>query len=227
MNMPTIVPRLNLHDTVTTAIRGMILDGVLVPGQKIAERALCDRFGISRTPLREALKVLASEGLIELLPRRGAIVAQITKADIRDLFPIMGALEGLAGELACARADARDIQRMRDLHDQMMDSYIRRDEHRYLRQNRKVHETIFALARNPALSEMYQQVLTRIHACRFILKKCDRDWAVAVAEHAEIMDALAQRDGARLSQLMRDHIAGTSVRIALASLDGNEERDAV
>ncbi|GBQ25871.1 GntR family transcriptional regulator [Gluconacetobacter azotocaptans] len=227
MTAPTIVPRLNLHDTVITALRGMILDGVLTPGEKIAERALCERFGISRTPLREALKVLASEGLIELLPRRGAIVAQITEADIRDLFPIMGALEGLAGELACARVDARDITHLHELHDQMMDSYARRDEHRYLRQNRKIHETIFALARNPALSEMYQQVLTRIHACRFILKKCDRDWAAAVAEHAEIMDALTRRDGARLSQLMRDHIAGTSARIALASLDEKEERDAV
>lgn len=227
MTEPTIVPRLNLHDTVITALRGMILDGVLTPGEKIAERALCDRFGISRTPLREALKVLASEGLIELLPRRGAIVAQITETDIQNLFPIMGALEGVAGELACARASAHDIAHVRALHDQMMESYARHDEQRYLRQNRQVHEAIFALARNPDLSEMYQQVLARIHACRFIRRKDDHNWATAIAEHHAIMDALEQRDGARLSQLMRDHIAGTSVRIALASLEGNEERDAV
>ncbi|GBQ22134.1 GntR family transcriptional regulator [Gluconacetobacter sacchari] len=227
MTEPTIVPRLNLHDTIVTALRGMILDGALAPGEKIAERALCDRLGISRTPLREALKVLASEGLVELLPRRGAIVAQITEADIANLFPIMGALEGVAGELACARADARDIARVRALHDQMMESYARRDEQRYLRQNRQVHEAIFTLARNPALFEMYQQILARIHACRFIRRKDDHDWATAIAEHDEIMDALEQRDGARLSHLLRNHIAGTSVRIALASLDGNEQRDAV
>lgn len=227
MTEPTIVPRLNLHDTIITALRGMILDGVLVPGEKIAERTLCDRFGISRTPLREALKVLASEGLVELLPRRGAVVAQITETDIHNLFPIMGALEGVAGELACARASTQDIAHVRKLHDEMMESYARRDEQRYLRQNRQVHEAIFALARNPALSEMYQQILARIHVCRFIRRKDDRDWATAIAEHAAFMDALEQRDGARLSQLMRDHIAGTSARIALASLDGSEERDAV
>ncbi|ACI51109.1 transcriptional regulator, GntR family [Gluconacetobacter diazotrophicus PA1 5] len=227
MTSPTRIPRLNLHDTVTTALRGMILDGVLVPGEKIAERGLCDRFGISRTPLREALKVLAAEGLVELLPRRGAIVAQITESDIRDLFPIMGALEGLAGTLACARVTPRDIQHLRTLHEQMIDSYERRDEHRYLRQNRRIHEAIFAMAANPALSELYQQVLTRIHSCRFILKKCDSDWAVAVAEHAAIMDALARRDGALLSRLMQDHITGTSARIALAALGGDEKQDAV
>ncbi|NHN84523.1 FCD domain-containing protein [Acetobacter musti] len=228
MTTPTAIPRLNLHDTVTTALRGMILDGVLVPGQKISEKKLCEQFGISRTPLREALKVLASEGLIELLPRRGAVVAQITEADIRDLFPIMGALEGLAGELACARMTERDLEHLQELHDQMMRSYQRRDEQRYLRQNRKMHEAIFEVARNPALTEMYQQVLTRIHACRFIVKKREEEWAVAVAEHEVIMEALRARDSGRAAQLMREHIAGTSARIALASLEAdNGVRDAV
>ncbi|PTQ13034.1 GntR family transcriptional regulator [Sphingomonas oleivorans] len=220
----TQIPRQSLHDALTPSLRGMILGGELKPGAKIPERQLCERFGVSRTPLREALKVLAAEGLIELLPQRGAIVAQISAEDIEELFPIMAALEALAGELACERATDADIARIRALHDQMMESYRIDDEDNYLRLNRLVHEAIFDIARNDTLAAMYQQILMRIHAHRFIVRKSEANWKSAVEEHEQIMEALAARDKRRLSRLLRKHVTGTTARIARESVERAEAK---
>ena len=110
-----IAPRL-LHEAVVDRLRDMIVQGELEPGTKLNERVLCTVLGRSRTPLREALKFLASEGLVELLPNRGAIVAKLDPERIKQIFAVMGALEGLAGELACRHASDADINEIRALH---------------------------------------------------------------------------------------------------------------
>ena len=114
-------------------LREMILRGELRAGEKVPEEQLCERFGVSRTPIREALKVLAAEGVLQILPHRGAIVARITEDQINELFPIMASLERLAGKLACATATDMDIARVRALHDEMMAFYKAEDEPNYLR----------------------------------------------------------------------------------------------
>ncbi|WP_158808891.1 GntR family transcriptional regulator [Beijerinckia sp. L45] len=210
----TQLPRTSLHDALTPGLRELIRDGNLKPGDKISEPRLCEHFGVSRTPLREALKVLAAEGLIELLPRRGAVVAQISAEDIRELFPIMAALEGLAGELACERITDADIDHMRALHAQMMDAYQLGNEDAYLKLNRQIHEAIFTIARNDTLAAMYQQILARMHSHRFIVRKSETNWKNAVEDHERIMEALAARDKHRLPQLLRTHVTGTTAAIA-------------
>jgi len=214
----TLIPRQNLHDTLTQNLRALIQQGELKPGEKIPERLLCERFGVSRTPLREALKVLAAEGLVELLLQRGAIVAQLTPEDIEELFPIMAALEALAGELACDRASDTDIAHMRKLYNEMIASYRSGDETTYLRLNRAIHEEFFTVARNDTLAAMYQQILTRIHSHRFIVRKSQANWESAVKEHEQIMEAFEQRDKSRLARLLRKHVTGTTVRIAKETL---------
>ena len=97
------VERQRLHDTVVEHLRNFIVEGLLAPGVKLNERTLCETLGISRTPLREALKVLASEGLIDILPNRGASVSQMSEAEIRETFELMSGLEAFSGELACER----------------------------------------------------------------------------------------------------------------------------
>lgn len=216
---PTQILRQSLHDELTNSLRGMIFDGDLKPGDKIAERLLCERFGVSRTPLRELLKVLAAEGLVELLPQRGATVAQISAHDIQELFPIMAALEALAGETACDRASDEDISRVQHLHHQMMQTYRNGDEGSYLRLNRSIHEEIFKISDNDTLMSMYQQILRRIHSHRFIVRKSGANWKSAVEDHVCIMEALAARDKRRLSRLLRKHILGTTVNIAKESLE--------
>jgi DNA-binding GntR family transcriptional regulator len=218
MPVSTLIPRQSLHDALTPSLREMILDGDLKPGDKISERELCERFGVSRTPLREALKVLAAEGLVQLLPQRGAIVAEISEDEIEEVFPVMAALESLAAELACDHASETDIARVEALHAQMMRAYKLGHEGTYLRLNRLIHEAFFELAGNATLASMYQSLLTRIHSHRFIVRKSEASWKKAVEEHEEIIEALAARDKRRLPRLLRKHVTGTPVDIAKESL---------
>lgn len=213
------LPRINLHELLLGELREMIGRGELQPGTKIPETELCARFDVSRTPLREALKVLAAEGLLELRPRRGAVVASVTHEEIDELFPIMAMLEGLAGELLCARIDMSGIALLRGIHDAMMADFIQRDEPAYLRGNRHFHETLFALAGNATLQQMYGQILCRIRACRFVVHKSEAAWHRAIGEHDAIMEAITTRDGPRLSCLLREHVTGVTVEIAREALD--------
>ena len=106
---PFASARRNLHEQTADQIRIMILEGLVRPGARMSEKELCDRFEVSRTPVREALKALATEGLVTITPNRGATVTQITLDELADVFPILGALEALAGELAVERMSDRQI----------------------------------------------------------------------------------------------------------------------
>lgn len=220
MTTGTPIVRHSLHQSLVAPLREMIMQGELRPGEKVPEEQLCERFGVSRTPIREALKVLAAEGALEILPHRGAIVARITEEQIAELFPIMAALERLAGGLACARASDADVARVSGLHAQMMACYESGDEPGYLRFNRKIHEAFFDLAGNATLATFYQQILTRINACRFVVRKKPEHWSAAVAEHEEMIRLLRARDGAGLAALLEAHVTGTTAGIARAYIGG-------
>jgi DNA-binding GntR family transcriptional regulator len=195
-----------LHDEITNQLRDMIVDGDLKPGQKVPEPELCQRFGVSRTPLREALKVLAAEGIVQLLPNRGAVVAKVTREEIEQIFPIMGALESLAGELACERITEDELEKLRRLHKAMVGHYRRSEWLPYSKLNRAIHEAIFAAAGNAALSAIYQQLIIRIHAIRFVVKKTPERWRQAVEEHEQMVEALESRDGKKLARIMKLHL---------------------
>lgn len=219
--------RRSLHDELVDGIRDLILEGRFRPGDKIPERVLCLHFGVSRTPLREALKALAAEGLVQLIPNRGAIVAKITEKEIEELFPILGALEALAGELVCERLKDADFQRLRTLHERMLDHFHHGEESAYRRLNREFHEALFDIAGNAALSELYQQLLGRIHLVRFLIDKRQTDWQKAVDDHERIMEALAARSGRRLAEILKSHITDTAAELSRQSLDrAGQPRDA-
>lgn len=206
MNQLPIIHRRSLHDEIAVRLRDMLMEGDLRPGTKVPERELCELFGVSRTPMREALKVLASEGLLQLMPNRGAIVAQISGDEIAELFPIMGALEGLAAELACERMTADELAHIETLHAEMVERYRQRDWLTYTKLNRAIHEAIFAAASNQELSSMFQTLLVRTHAVRFVTRKSPERWREAVDEHEAMMISLRARDAAHLGQLMRLHL---------------------
>src|SRR6195256_2025 len=145
----------SLHADIVNQLRDFIVEGHLAPGTRIPERELCDRFDISRTLLREALKVLAAEGLIELLPNRGARVRQFSEADIRDLFEVISGLDFVAGRMACARITDTEIAEIEALHLEMYTHYLRRELADYFRLNQKIHQAIVDAAANPVLSANY------------------------------------------------------------------------
>jgi DNA-binding GntR family transcriptional regulator len=206
MSSQPLIARRSLHDEVAGLVRDMIIAGDLAAGEKIPEAVLCARFGVSRTPLREALKVLAAEGLVTLTPNRGASVAKITPEEIEELFPIMGVLEALAGEIACAQLTAVDLSRLEKLHATMVAHYGRGDWTAYSKANRIIHETLFEIAGNATLSSLYQQLMVRIHAVRFVARKSPERWREAVEDHERMMVALRARDGAGLAGTLREHL---------------------
>jgi len=199
-------PSVTLHDEVVGRLRDMIVEGELTPGARVPERQLCTSFGISRTPLREALKVLASEGLIVLLPNRGARVARLTAKDVEDMFQVMGALEALSGEVACARIDDAGIAEIRALHYQMLAHYARRQLPDYFRLNQRIHESIVAAADNAVLTAQYQALSSRIRRARYLANMSRQRWDEAMEEHEAILDALVRRDGARLAAVLKQHL---------------------
>jgi DNA-binding GntR family transcriptional regulator len=197
---------LTLHADLVGKIRELVIEGDLEPGAKVPERILCERFGVSRTPLREALKTLASERLLELLPRRGARVARLSEDDVNQLFPIMGALEALSGELACANLTTEQFAEIQALHYQMVLHHTRRELALYFKVNQAIHEKILEAAANPLLLQMYQTLAGRIRRARYIANISDERWLQATAEHEEMLAALSERDGLALADVLRRHL---------------------
>tara|TARA_B100001142_G_scaffold236773_2_gene235239 strand:+ start:99 stop:794 length:696 start_codon:yes stop_codon:yes gene_type:complete len=195
-----------LHGDLVANIRELIIEGDLEPGAKVPERVLCERYSVSRTPLREALKTLASEGLLELLPHRGAWVARLTAEDVDQMFPIMGALEALSGELACQNLTEEQFAEIQALHYQMVLHYTRRQLKLYFQVNQEIHEKILSASANPLLLQMYQTLAGRIRRARYVANMSDKRWTQAVKEHEEILNALSKRDGTALSDVLKRHL---------------------
>jgi DNA-binding GntR family transcriptional regulator len=204
--MPPIVRR-PLHEEAVDRLRDLIVQGDLVPGQRLNERLLSEKLAISRTPLREAIKLLATEGLVELLPNRGAVVATMDTARLAETLQVMGALEGLAGELACRKSTPEQIAQIRGLHDEMLSMHARGDLAGYFRYNQAIHLKIVEASGNPVLANTYRQLNVNVRRARYMANLSKERWDAAVREHEEILRALAARDVTRLKRLLRDHLA--------------------
>ena len=207
------IARPTLHDAIVARVRDMIIEGELAPGTRLHEGNLGKNLGVSRTPLREALKFLASEGLVELSPGKGAVVRKFTEKDVHDSLIVLGSLEGLAGRLACANAMDAEIREVRQLHDRMMDMYGKRDRLRYFKLNQSIHSAILRLSKNEALVSVHGVLQARLKRIRYIGNEGPEKWAGAVADHEEIISALEARDSERLSKVLTAHMEKTWERV--------------
>ena len=187
-------------------LRDLIIEGELPAGTRLNERALCDRLGASRTPLREAFRLLAAEHLVELQPNRGAQVVSLSDDDIRESFEVMGALEALSGELACQRITPEETAEIKALTFEMLACHARRDLPAYYRINRAIHDRINRAAGNGLLSHVYSTLNLRIQNLRFRSNFDQQKWDTAAREHAAMVEALEARDGARLGSILRNHL---------------------
>nr|WP_300309759.1 GntR family transcriptional regulator [Halomonas sp.] len=203
--MEKIQPR-SLYLEVADRIRDLIERGTLLPGEKIAEKQLCESFGVSRTPLREALKVLTSEGLVENLPNRGSRVVRLTRTGVQNTYDVMGALEGLSGELACPNITDAELARVRKLHQRMLEFYRRKEIKPYFEVNQQIHEAILAASHNDVLIEMYNNLSQRVKRVRYSVEMGEDNWAQAVSDHEAMLEALEARDGPRLGAILRQHL---------------------
>lgn len=200
------IDRRPLSQKLSDRLRTMILDGDLAPGERLQEKDLSERFGVSRTPLREALKVLSSEGLVTLAPNRGATVTDLAPDEVAETYPVMGALEALAGELACAHATDAEIDAIARLHRDLIHRYEARDLQGYFVVNEEIHRSILAAARNATLSRHYNQLAGRVSRARYRVTMTETQWATAVKEHETMLAALKARDGKRMAEVMRTHV---------------------
>lgn len=195
-----------LHEDVISRLRRILLDGEIPPGARIPEKDLCGQLQVSRTPLREALKVLAADGLVVLLPNRGSRAARVTAKDMQDLFEVCQGLESLAGELACERISDEDLSAIAALHQAMAGHYHAGDLAQYYRCNRLIHEAIVAAAENPVLGNLYESVTGRIRRARYVTPMSPTRWGQALKEHEGILNALQRRDGNGLAHILRSHL---------------------
>lgn len=189
----------------TDRLREMILDGTLRPGTRISERLMHEMFGLSRTPLREALKVLNAEGLVELAPNRGAMVTKLSITELRAAFELLATLDGTGGEYACERASAEMIAHIRDLHQEMIVHYENRDLQRYFRLNKDIHLAIVDAADNPALSRVYRSECARVDRYRYSGNRNPDRWQRSIRQHEQILDALETRQGGLLRETLIAH----------------------
>jgi len=207
------IHRRTLHDELVTRIRDMIIEGRLAPGQRVHEGQLGQALGVSRTPLREALKFLASEGLIDLVPGRGAVVRKLGPKDVRDMLDVLSAIEALAGRLACAQATDAAIAGVRRLHDEMMEFYAARNRLEYYKRNQAIHSAIAQLSGNGFLASLHEMIQSRLKRIRFIGNEGIEKWQGAIGEHARMIEALERRDGDRLAAVLAEHLERTWERV--------------
>ncbi|HSI41406.1 MAG TPA: GntR family transcriptional regulator [Xanthobacteraceae bacterium] len=190
---------------VVERIRDMIIAGDLAAGGRISERMLTERLGVTRTPLREAFKILEAEGLVRIVPNRGAEVMMLSLAEVDAAIEVLIGLESVAAPLACERGTAAEFAAIEELHRRMADCQRTGDLLGYFHLNQSIHQQIVDCSHNAALSRVYRTESARIRRYRFAGNRSASRWARAVVEHEQILDALQHREGALLREILRAH----------------------
>jgi DNA-binding GntR family transcriptional regulator len=209
----TRITRITLHDAVLNQIRDMIIEGTLMPGTRINEGQVGASLGVSRTPLREAIKTLASEGLVEIVPAKGAVVRRFTESDIREILEVLKALEQTAARLACKSATDAAIKKIAQMHKRMLALYEAKNRLAYFKLNQSIHTAIVQASGNSVLAQTHDTLQARIKRIRFIGNETPDRWAAAVAEHEEMIEALIARDAERLAEVLGRHLDKTMDRV--------------
>jgi DNA-binding GntR family transcriptional regulator len=203
---PTPLRGASLHDGVAARLRTMLFDNQLQPGQWVDEKALAALWQISRTPLREALKVLAAEGLVELVPQRGCRVVELSEDDADALFPVMALLEGRCAHEAALRATDDDLRALRRLHEDLERHAAAQDIDGYYRVNHLFHSLVQQLAHNRWLDRCTGDLRKFVRLMRGRQLALPGRIAASLKEHRTLIDALETRDAERAERAMHDHL---------------------
>lgn len=194
-------------------LRREILNGTLPPGTQIKERDNADRLGISRTPLREAVRILAKEGLVTLRPLRSPIVAAPSLDEVRDEIAVLRMLELMSGELACQHATEAEIARIRDQAEEVAALYDSGDKVDVFGLDMAMHSAIVTASHNAALARTHQEYLQRLWRIRFLSARRRHDMNRTLGDHAGMVEALTQRDPAEIRRHIDNHMAGMLLNI--------------
>lgn len=195
----------NLHGQIIDSLRAMVLNGALVEGKRIPEAKLCDQFGISRTPLREALKVLASEGFIELRHNRGAVVAPVDPRNVAEQFELNGAMERLIGQTIPARITPEDLDAIEDVYRRLGDAMDRDQPDSYTKLNHDFHQSLAAATHNETLVRAYSSLQQKLLRARFAINVEPGQLRRSMSEHSRIMAMLRAGAARDLAYQLEEH----------------------
>ncbi len=201
---------LGMAAEITARLRMMIEEGELPPGERIDEKALCELFDVSKTPLREALKTLVSEGLVLHRQYIGYRVAPLDLEELRATFETLHGLEHMAGELAARRPTDKALAAIEKQHGQMLDAYGKGLRTEYFRTNQAIHQMIVDGAGNPVLASIYASLMSKVHRARGAANADMSRWQASHEEHDEIIAALREPGRPRLAEVLRAHSENTA-----------------
>lgn len=212
-----------LHAQVVEKLRRLVANGEIAAGERLNELQIAATFRVSRTPIREAVKLLASEGLLELLPGRGARVKRLSRMEILEHFEVIGALERHAVEAAVRRMTERERAELRDLHETMIVAFRAGDARAYFNSNQKMHRFFVRIAGNATLASLHEAMTKRARYGRPLTLTSAPRWSASMSEHAELVAAAARGDAERAGVAALDHLRRTGEAVADAAdaaLDG-------
>jgi DNA-binding GntR family transcriptional regulator len=208
-----IIPRRSLQAEVVSRLREEIVEGIWEPGMRLQERVLCERYGVSRSPLREACRVIAAEGLLELQPNRGAVVTRPTMTDAIENMEIITALQTLAIRRACQNASDEQLAQIEKIHRKMREYSERNEIVPFFELNNDVHDAIVNASGNSALVSMHEHAELHITRLQKLSGAREADPALAMAEHEAFVSALMRRDAATASAALETHLNTVTAEI--------------
>jgi len=214
-----------LREKILETIRDSILKGTLKPGEKVAEPELAERFGISRTPIREAFRQLESEGYLTVIPRKGAVVTSLSERDVDEFYAIKSILEGYAARLAASQLSDKDIERLEAINDKLASLAAEGDVKSFFRVHNEFHELFIRAAGNEKLQELIDQVGMKFNRLRMASLSLPGRMEISVAEHKKIIEAFKANDGVEADRLV-SHTAALGGKVLIQSMAQQEGRKA-
>lgn len=213
-----------LREKILEMIRDAILKGTLKPGERVSEPELAERFGISRTPIREAFRQLESEGYLEVIPRKGAVVASLSERDIEEFYAIKIILEGFAAKMAAENLTEKDIERLEAINDRLQKIADEGDVKSFFRVHNEFHDVFIKAAGNDKLYEMINQLVMKFKRLRLASLSQPGRMEISVEEHRNMIEAFKNHDGDRADNLVR-HAATIGADVLIQSMSEGEKSD--
>ncbi len=218
-----------LREKILETIREAILKGTLKPGEKVAEPELAERFGISRTPIREAFRQLESEGYLTVIPRKGAVVAALSEQDVQEFYAIKSILEGYAAELAAARLSEKEIDKLEAINERLKELASEGDVKAFFRVHNEFHELFLKASGNSKLYELIQQLGMKFNRLRMASLSVEGRMAISVAEHDKLLEAFRKHDGSLAENLVKKTaaIGGSVLLESLTEAEGGQGEESI
>ncbi len=207
-----------LREKILETIRDAILKGTMKPGERVSEPELAERFGISRTPIREAFRQLESEGYLEVIPRKGAVVASLSERDVEEFYAIKIILEGFAAKMAAENLSSKDIERLESINERLQQIAKDGDVKTFFRVHNEFHEVFIKAAGNEKLYEMINHLVLRFKRLRLASLSQPGRMEISVEEHRNMIQAFKNHDGESADNLVR-HAATIGADVLIQSLN--------